>query len=327
MNILVLSCGTRNKIIQYFKKELSGTGQVVAADCSPIAPALYEADRYYIVPPITDAGYIEEILEICKKEKVNALFSLIDPELTIIAQNKQRFLEKGITPVVSDFSVVDICFDKYKMFEFCRENGIPTVLTYKDFGNFLKDYRDEKINFPVFVKPRWGSCSVEAQRIDSLEKLQLLCGQNPDLIIQECMEGTEIGADVYVDLLSGEVVSIFTKEKLLMRAGETDKAVSIKNNELFHAIGHFVKSLGASGMIDIDIFQKDGEYLISEVNPRFGGGYPHAYECGVNFPKFILNNVDGRQNPVSIGDYEAGVYMMKYLDVKIVSSIEKGKMK
>ena len=44
MNILILSCGTRNKIIQYFKKELKGQGKVIAADCWELAPALYEAD-------------------------------------------------------------------------------------------------------------------------------------------------------------------------------------------------------------------------------------------------------------------------------------------
>ena len=43
MNILILSAGTRNKIIQYFKKELNGEGKVIATDCSNLTPAIYDA--------------------------------------------------------------------------------------------------------------------------------------------------------------------------------------------------------------------------------------------------------------------------------------------
>ena len=50
MNVLIASCGTRNKIIQYFKRAMAGRGRVVATDCNPNAPALYDADCHYIVP-------------------------------------------------------------------------------------------------------------------------------------------------------------------------------------------------------------------------------------------------------------------------------------
>ena len=136
-------------------------------------------------------------------------------------------------------------------------------------------------------------------------------------MIQEFLEGQEIGTDVYIDMLSHQVVSIFTKKKLLMRAGETDKAVSFRDEALFALIQKFVKEAGFVGQIDIDIFQVDGEYYISEVNPRFGGGYPHAYECGCNHMELILNNLRGEVNQPRIGEYEEGIYMMKYVEVLI----------
>lgn len=79
----------------------------------------------------------------------------------------------------------------------------------------------------------------------------------------------------------------------------------------------FVETCGFRGMIDIDIFEKNGTYYISEVNPRFGGGYPHAYACGVNMPRQVLENLAGRQNPVSIGEYRESVCMMKYNEIAI----------
>ena len=109
----------------------------------------------------------------------------------------------------------------------------------------------------------------------------------------------------------------FTKEKI-KRAGETDKSVSLKDEKLFELIKTFVKKAGFKGVIDIDIFKVNGEYYISEVNPRFGGGYPHAYECGVNVPSMIIKNVDGKVNDKVIGQYDKDVYMMKFNEVKII---------
>ena len=118
-------------------------------------------------------------------------------------------------------------------------------------------------------------------------------------------------------MISGKVVSVFTKKKLVMRAGETDKAVSFKDEELFGLIDRFVSESGFRGQIDIDIFDVDGKYYISEVNPRFGGGYPHAYECGCDHMTLIVNNLNGVENSSSIGKYEEGVYMMKYNELMV----------
>ena len=148
--------------------------------------------------------------------------------------------------------------------------------------------------------------------------VDILFAHENDLMIQELLDGQEIGADVYIDLISGEVVSIFTKKKIKMRAGETDKAVSFKDPALFDLIERFVSEAGYRGQIDIDIFEIDGEYYISEVNPRFGGGYPHAYEAGVDNMKLILNNLNGIANEKIIGAYDEGIYMMKYNELKII---------
>lgn len=137
-------------------------------------------------------------------------------------------------------------------------------------------------------------------------------------MIQEFLDGQEIGADVYIDMISGEAVSIFTKKKLKMRAGETDKAVSFKDARLFALIESFVNEAGFRGVIDIDIFETGGQYRIGEVNPRFGGGYPHAYEAGCDFIEMILRNLNHAENKKNIGAYEEGVSMMKYNEVKII---------
>jgi len=318
-NILILSCGTRNKIVQYFKKELNGKGLVFATDCSKLAPALYEANQFFVVPRMDDEGYLNHILSICKENKIKAVLTLIDPELSFLAENKEKFLNIGTLPIVSGVDVIEMSFDKYKMFEFMVQNNFQTVNSYVDENRFFDDLETGNINFPVFVKPVKGSASINVNKVTTKNEIKTLFSQFDNLMIQEFMNGSEYGADVYIDMLSEEPVSIFIKEKLKMRAGETDKSVSVKDDKLFELIRTFVKKAGYKGIIDIDIFKIDDEYYISEVNPRFGGGFPHAYECGVNVPRMIINNILGYKNVDVTDRYDEGVYMMKYNEVKILN--------
>lgn len=317
MNILILSAGTRNKIVQYFKRNLGDKGMVIATDCSEIAPAIYEADKYYIVPRMDAPQYLDVIYGICKENNVSGVLSLIDPELSLLASHTEEFKAIGVTVIGSNYDLCEMSLDKMQMFHWLKEHGYKTARSYVDKEEFYHDVKNGIINYPVFVKPVRGSASIAISKVTDKETIDLLFSHDDNLMIQEFLDGQEIGADVYIDMISGEVVSIFTKKKLKMRAGETDKAVSFKNEKLFVLIERFVAKAGYRGQIDIDIFDIDGEYYISEVNPRFGGGYPHAYECGVDHMKSIIENLNGRATQRNIGAYEDGVYMMKYNEVMV----------
>lgn len=320
INILILSAGTRNKIVQYFKKTLGENGKVIATDMSTIAPAIYEADKYYIVPRITEPGYIDIILDICKKENISGVLSLIDPELSLLAENEDKFKNIGTTVIGSSYELCERALDKMQMFQWLRSHGYNCAKSYVDKNEFLADVKTGKANYPVFVKPVRGSASIAISKVFDNETVDLLFDHSDNLMIQEYLDGQEIGADCYIDLLSGELVSVFTKKKIVMRAGETDKSVSFKDEKLFELIKKFVNESGWRGQIDIDIFEINGEYHISEVNPRFGGGYPHAYECGADHMKLIINNLNGIVNSDVIGNYKENVYMMKYNEIMIKES-------
>ena len=317
MNILILSAGTRNKIVQYFKKAVGDNGKVIATDMSELAPAVYEADKFYKVPRMTDKGYIDVIFDICKKEHVDGVLTLIDPELSLLANHRGDFAALGVTVIGSSYELCERALDKMEMFNWLTANGYNCAKSYVDKEQFYQDVEAGLITYPVFVKPVCGSASIAISKVYDKETVELLFAHNDNLMIQEFLDGQEIGADVYIDMVSHEVVSIFTKKKIVMRAGETDKAVSFKDEKLFKLIEKFAKESGWSGQIDIDIFDVNGEYYISEVNPRFGGGYPHAYECGCNHMSLILNNLSGKPNTPQIGSYESGIYMMKYNEIMI----------
>lgn len=321
-NILILSAGTRNKIVQYFKKALTKEngeriGEVIAADMSSLAPAVYDADKFYKVPRITEKGYIDAIFDICKKENITGVLSLIDPELSLLAQYEKQFRSMGAIVIGSSYELCEMSLDKMKMYEWLVAHGYRTARSYAKKEEFFKEIDAGELIYPVFVKPIKGSASISINKVNDKETVDLLFSHSDNLMIQEYLNGQEIGADVYIDMISGEVVSIFTKKKLVMRAGETDKSVSFKDEKLFALIEKFVLEGGFRGQIDIDIFEIDGKYYISEVNPRFGGGYPHAYECGCDHMKLIVNNLNGKINSREMENYKENIFMMKYNEVMI----------
>lgn len=322
MNLLILSCGTRNKVVQYFKKAFGKEGRIICTDASPYAPALYEADAHYIVPRITATDYMDIILDICKKEKIKGVLSLIDPELSLIAKHEQDFAAIGVTVIESSYELCERTLNKWELYCWMQEHGYPCAKSYIDLEVFYQAVDKDEISYPVFVKPMKGSASLQIARAEDKATVELLYTHGEQMMIQEYMTGQEIGVDCYIDLISGEVVSIFAKKKLVMRAGETDKAISFTDEKLFEQVERFVKENGFRGQIDIDIFEKDGIYYFSEVNPRFGGGYPHAYVCGADHMTLIKNNLEGKVNEKHIGEYEVGKVMMKYNEIMLVDEVQ-----
>lgn len=316
-NILFCSAGRRCRLIKDFKETIGNTGKIIVAENSMYAPARYVADVAYTVPKITSEDYIEKILNICKNEDVKCILTLIDPEIEILSKNRKRFEKNGILVMTPGEISAQICFDKYEMYKYLKKNNIPTTVTYGNIEEFKENSKKNQTHFPVFVKPRTGSGSVGARKIYDIKHLEDAMKEDETLIIQEFMNAVDLDVDVYVDMISKEAVSMFSKKKIETKIGGANKTISFKDPKLFELVNKITDIFDFSGTIDMDFFYKDGEYYLSEINPRFGGAYIHAYGAGVNFPKLIINNIKGISNEKNIGNYEDNIVMLMYDDVII----------
>lgn len=317
MNYLMLSVGRRGELLKDFRKSVEPGSKIIATDLSPYAPALYFADKQYLVPRIDDPSYIDTVLDICKKEEIDAVTTFIDPEIELLAINRDKFSDLGVEVLAPYEETAKLCFDKYQMFTHLKKHGIPTVMTWGTLEAFDEARKAGEVDFPVFVKPRTGSGSVGARRVYRYEILAESMKEDPNLIIQELMDCEDLDADVYIDTITHEAVSAFSKRKIETRIGGASKTISFKDEKLFSFISEIVKTLKFNGPVDMDFFCRDGQYYLSEVNPRFGGAYLHAYGAGVDFIKLIENNLRGKSNEPRFGDYEEGVVMMMYDSVVI----------
>lgn len=309
-NILFTCAGRRTYLLKYFKEQLNGDGLIIGADMQLSAPALSAADIKEQVPAVYAGNYVDSVLDICNRHKVDALISLNDLELPILASNRDKFLAIGVIPIVSSQNVIDICFDKYLTAQYVESIGLKTPKTYVSLSEAQEAIDNGVLSFPLVLKPRWGSGSIGIEFVNNVEELDEVytmllkkikktilanASQGEEyILIQQKIDGQEYGMDVMNDL-KGNNHSVSVKKKLAMRSGETDKAQTVDNAEI-RAIGKRIgESLKHIGNLDIDIFEKDGEYYVLELNPRFGGGFPFSYEAGVNFPKAIIEWLKGNE--------------------------------
>lgn len=309
MNILFTCAGRRTYLLNYFRENLREGDLIIATDMQHSAPALQAADVKLQVPSIYDPDYVDITLRICREYKVNALISLNDLELPVLAMNKEKFKAIGTVPIISNSDVIDVCFDKYKTSKWIESIGLKSPRTFTKLNDVKSALANHDITFPLFMKPRWGSGSIGLEDIADMEELEVyynlllkkikksilknVSEGDESILIQEKLVGEEYGLDVMNDL-NGNNVGVSVKRKLAMRAGETDKAITVDLPEV-REIGRKVgENLRHIGNLDMDIMQNSkGDYCVLELNPRFGGGFPFSYAAGVNYPKALIEWLQG----------------------------------
>lgn len=310
MNILFSCAGRRAYLLKYFRAALDeiGGGKIFATDMSPFAPALAFADVALRVPSVYAGNYLDELEKICRENAIDALFSLNDLELPILASARERFAAAGTRLVVSAPKVIEICFDKMKTARFVESLGLNSPKTFTNLDEALAMLNRGALAFPLILKPRWGSGSIGIEIVRSQEELvetfafvrrkiarSILAKASADadeILIQEAILDAEYGLDVMNDL-QGNHIAVSVKRKLAMRAGETDKAITVNSPEL-REIGHRLgNALRHVANLDCDILERGGKFYVLEMNPRFGGGYPFSQEAGVNLPLAILKWLRG----------------------------------
>lgn len=309
LNVLLTCAGRRHYLASYFQQALGQAGRVVGTDMDLSAPALRACDAAHKVPGIFDAGYLDSLKEVMVAEDIHMVFSLNDLEAGLLAKNRIEIeLQTGATVYVPSPATLEVCADKWRTFEFAREIGIPVPATFLGLSDVEQALELGEIRFPLIIKPRWGSASIGLFMVDNREDLVTSfescrkavaksslssLGSDESVIIQEVIQGPEYGVDVLYDHREN-YLGFTAKKKLAMRAGETDKAVTVSPDLFRDLIDKIANSLPHRGNLDCDFLERDGKFYLLEFNPRFGGGYPFTHLAGANHVQMLIDAYLGR---------------------------------
>lgn len=310
MRILLTSAGRRGYLVKFIREALTDNDQIWGADNSKYAPAFHYCDNTFLLPKVTDTDYVDTLINFCKKNKIDMVIPLIDPELEVLAAQRQRFYDENILAVISPPKTVEITFDKYLTYKFGKDNGLNVPVTVLSVEEALKLIDEGKLNWPLAVKHRKGSASMNITYCQNKKQLINAFETCPFPMIQEFIDGDEYGYDLFGDF-EFRPISVFCKKKLKMRAGETDKAISTDNKELIELGLKIMQNLQLFGPMDVDVLISPQGPKLLEMNPRFGGGYPCSHLAGANFPAKLIAIRNGQKLKPDIGSCPAGVVMLK----------------
>jgi len=310
MKILLSSIGRRGYLVKYFKDAVGDAGEIWGADLNKFAPALQYCDHTVLLPKVTDPNYIDLLLDFCKTNHINMVIPLIDPELEVLAFNRDRFFDAGIMVVVSPLDTIQIAFDKYLTWQFGQKNEINVPVTVITLEDALKYLANGQLSWPVIVKPRKGSASTDVTLCSNEKQMCTAFDKCSEPMIQEYLEGPEYGFDILADK-NYRLISVYCKLKLAMRAGETDQAVSVDDPELTALAQKITHTLQLFGPLDVDVKVSNGAPKLLEMNPRFGGGYPCAHLCGADFPAKLISMYHNEILKPDIISCPPGIYMLK----------------
>ena len=231
----------------------------------------------------------------------------------MLSQNKKKFGENGVIVALSDPKAVEICSDKLKTFQFFKENNIPTVDTF----SYYQVDKMKNINYPLFIKPCGGSGSINTYKVNNKRELDFFIDYIENPVIQEYAEGQEFTLDILADL-GGKVINVVPRERIEVRAGEINKGKTVKEEKLIEYGKIIVKELGGIGPITIQCFKKGDEIKFTEINPRFGGGYPLSFAAGANYPELLLRMVLGEKVVPRLGEFEENLIMLRWEDAVFI---------
>lgn len=272
---------------------------------SGLAPALYFADKHKLIPAISDINYIDNLISLCNEENVKLVVPTIDTELLILAENKQRIeSETNAKVMISDLKLIQMCRDKIKTSDDLSNNGFLVPYLYSD-----QDIEQNKVAFPCFIKPKSGSSSINAFKVNNNKELELYRKFIPDYMLQEYVGGDEYTIDVFLDFDSNPI-TIVPRLRLATRSGEISKGLIVKHRIIIDTIKNMMDKFKFIGHITVQL-KIDKEIKFIEINPRFGGGAPMSIAAGADSCENLYRLLMGEQ--LSYNEvYEDDVYFLRY---------------
>jgi carbamoyl-phosphate synthase large subunit len=309
INVLITSASRKVSLVKAFRDALglTGGGRVIAADLNPMAAALYFADDHILLPPDSSPEFIDTVLELCIEMGVRLLIPTRDEELPVFALHREKFLENGIRIMVADPNTITLCQDKLLFYEFCLKSGIPVPYTID------ADKTPAHINFPIFVKPRFGKGSRNAALIKSEEELCFAVEKTQGLILQEYIEAGEYTVDLFADF-TGRVLSVVPRERLLVFGGESFVAKTRKEWQIIDESVKLSSALNLVGHNTIQCFYDGRDVKFIEVNPRYGGAANLGFASGAPTPLILVKLIKGYEVDPIIGQFTDNLVMVRYTE-------------
>ncbi len=292
IRILVTGAGRRVELMQALKQAALSLNihlRLYGADMTGTAPALAYCDDTRKVCSMRDENYISRLAQICKEDKIDLVLPTIDTDLLVLSENVDKFEDIGTRVLISKPDKIRICRDKNNTGAFFESCELKAPKTYNDFEKYDGSY-------PCFIKPKDGSSSINAFKVENYKELRMYAGQIKDYIIQPFIEGREFTIDIFCDF-DGNPIYITPRERLQVRAGEVLKTRISMDHTMIEESKKLIAGFRPCGPMTVQLIQDKitGNNYYIEINPRYGGGAPLSMKSGARSAEALLKLLCGEE--------------------------------
>jgi carbamoyl-phosphate synthase large subunit len=300
--VLFTCAGQRVDIVTAFSRAGATT---IATDVNQLAPALYHADRHALVPRVDDPGYVAALRDLVVLHDVRLIVPLTDLDHLQLAQARDEL--GGAVVLVPNIETIHRCSDKFLAHGFFVDQGIGSPETW------LPGELPDELPYPVLVKARRGFGSRHIYRATNRAELDFFLDYTTaDSMVQALCSGEEFSIDVFCDL-SGRCLAAIPRTMIESKGGESIKGMTIKDEQLIDFGRKVSEALGIIGPANVQCFREpDGGLAVTDVNPRFGGGFPLPTAAGSRYPELALALANGEQPATRLGEFREGVVMTRF---------------
>lgn len=295
IKILFTGVGRRIELLQAFRNAalvLNKELKIYGADMTETAPALAFCDYTRIVAAMNSPGYVQELLDICVTDQIDLLIPTIDTDLLTLSENREKFETIGTRVLISAPGKIRICRDKNQTSKFFTECGLYAPIS-------VNNWREYTSGYPAFIKPKDGSSSINAFKVETEQELVVYASQIKNYIIQPFVSGKEYTIDIFCNW-DGDPITIVPRERLQVRAGEVLKTKISLDETMIEESRTLCQAFRPCGPMTVQLIRDAaGTDWFIEINPRFGGGAPLSMKAGARSAEAILKMLDGE----ATGDY------------------------
>jgi carbamoyl-phosphate synthase large subunit len=314
--VLFTCAGQRVDIVSAFARAGATT---IATDLDPLAPAIWHADHHALVPRVDDPGYVPALAALVAEHDVRLIVPLTDLDQVLLARSRDELAPA--LPLVPEPEVCETIGDKYRAHVFFEQHGIPTPRSWLP-GEVPDDAR-----WPLLVKVREGFGSRHIYRAHDPAELDFFLGYTSvESFVQECCRGEEFSVDVLCDLES-RCLNAIPRTMIQSKGGESIKGATIADEELIRHAQRVAETVGIVGPANVQCFREpDGSLPVTDVNPRFGGGFPLPLAAGSGYPELALQLARGERPEPRVGEFRAGVVMTRFFSHLCLTSEADGSL-
>jgi carbamoyl-phosphate synthase large subunit len=276
--------------------------RIITADANNLAPGLYLSDKSYIIPKFDDESFFPEIKRIVEKEKIDVIIPALDTILLFFSKAKKKLEGLGVKVLISDEETIVITRDKWKTYE--------KLMKYVDLPKSFLKPKQVGSTFPLFIKPRGGSGSINTYLVNSAKELNFLYEKVDLPIIQEYLEGDEYTVDCLADK-DGNLIICVPRKRIETKAGISTKGKIVKNEKLEKMARTISKHINFEGPFFFQAKEDSSENpKLTEINARISGTMSLSSQSGLNIHSAAIRMAMGEE--VKVPKIKTGVYISRY---------------